>query len=106
METENVFNQYDRLLMLLLFGLVSGLQGNGLTEFSHIIAFAFTPWVLKCLSSGTVIIKNTMIWFVVLIIYSALSLSWTPQLSYGVTFFSRLVVHLLIYGLIYLFSLF
>ena len=96
METENVFNQYDRLLMLLLFGLVSGLQGNVLTEFSHIIAFAFTPWVLKCLSSGTVIIKNTMIWFAVLIIYSALSLSWTPQLSYGVTFFSRLIVHLLI----------
>ena len=88
------YNVYDRMIIILLLGLVSGLQGNVITEFSHLIAFAFCP--MLSFNINTVRIRRVKKWFLVMALYGAISLAWTVDISYGFTFIIRLLVHLLI----------
>lgn len=96
------YNIYDWLIIVLLSSLAAGGLGAGF-QLVRVLAIVFFPFMFA--KNGTIrYLNGYKTFFIFLVVYSALSFLWTPNVSEGMKHFIYIVVHFILFFEIIFFS--
>lgn len=96
-------NKYDVFLFLLVASLSLGSIG-GVFQASRVLAIVLSPFVIKKITGSFAKYKTLFIWSLFFLLYCAASLLWTPDTSEGIKQLAYLIVHILYFFEIIIFS--
>ena len=90
---KNKYNLFDWLLVILLMSLATGYLGKVFTSPTHIIAFAFAPFLVNLRIPRA---RTILLWFFIVWLYGLLSIIWSHFTIWSVRGLEILSIHLLI----------
>lgn len=97
------FNQYDKILFLLIVSLAFGGLG-GLFQVSRLLSLVMIPGMLRCFDKSAYLSKSYLSFIIVFFIYAAISVIWAPSENETLRRFTYAFFHFLFFLEVLVFS--